>query len=98
LALDGVDGASDAEARRLFDDPRQVLAPYGPWWASRGRWLRVLGDENAAGGSFSEAVANDPLDPECACESLPGAPPSSRRASDPLCVAAQGWADSPFDY
>jgi peptidase MA superfamily protein len=98
LTLDGVDGASDAEQRRLFDDPRQVLSPYGPWWASRGRWLRVLGDENAAGGSFSEAVATDPLDPECACEGLPGGPPSSRRASDPLCVAAQGWADSPFDY
>jgi hypothetical protein len=98
LALDGIDAGSDAEElRRLFGDPHQVLSPHGPWWASRGRWLRAQGDEDGAGGSFSEAVANDPLDPECACEGPPEGPARSTRASDPLCLAAEAWADSPFD-
>jgi|HubBroStandDraft_2_1064218.scaffolds.fasta_scaffold44030_2 hypothetical protein len=98
LSVEGTALASDAVERELFDDPRQVLSPYGHWWASRGRWLRGRGDENAASGSFSEAVANDPLDPECACEGSPLGPPNSARASDPLCVAAQDWATAPFEY
>ncbi len=101
LSVEGTDLASDALERELFDDPREVLSPYGPWWASRGRWLRGHGDDNAASGSFSEAVANDPLEPECACDGPPVGPPRPSlvaRASDPLCIAAQGWANAPFDY
>jgi len=40
LALEQTGGGSDRDSRRLFGDPRQVLSSYGPWWASRGRWLR----------------------------------------------------------
>jgi hypothetical protein len=95
VALEQSKASSDAEERNLFEDPGQVISPYGPWWASRGRWQRGRGDEPGASTSFSQAVANDPLDPECACEALPGS--NSPRSSDPLCVAAQGWALSPFD-
>jgi hypothetical protein len=95
VALEQSKASSDAEEKELFDDPGQVISPYGPWWASRGRWQRGRGDEAGAGSSFSEAVANDPLDPECACEALPAS--ISPRSSDPLCIAAEGWAVSPFD-
>jgi hypothetical protein len=99
LALEGTDAALDgAELRRLFDDPQQILSPYGPWWASRGRWLRARGDERAARGSFSEAVANDPLDAESACEAPPGGLATPDRSADPLCIAAQNWTKFPFDY
>ena len=72
------------EAEPLMGDPSQVLSSYGPWWAARGRWARVRGDESAAVSSFAEAVAADPFDPEGACETLD--PPA---ASDP---PASSWA------
>jgi len=72
------------EGEGLLDDPKQVLSSYGPWWATRGRWARMKGDEPTATASFIEAVAVDPLLPEAACESLgPGPAPS------PLCEAAR---------
>jgi hypothetical protein len=106
LALEETDAPLEGARQRVFDDPRQVLSPYGPWWASRGRWLRARGDDSAARSSFSEAVANDPLDAECACEAAPGAEPAtvqsrglapSDRSADPLCIAAQNWTKFPFD-
>lgn len=97
LALEETDAAIDGDEKRLFDDPQRVLSPYGPWWASRGRWLRARGDEGASRSAFSEAVANDPLDAECACEVRPGEPATSERSADPLCIAAQNWAKFPFD-
>ena len=53
----------------LVADPKEVIASYGPWWAVRGRWGRARGDEPLAVQSFGEAVAADPLDVECACQS-----------------------------
>jgi hypothetical protein len=97
LTLEETGRGSDRDSRRLFEDPRQVLSSYGPWWASRGRWLRGAGDAIEADSSFSEAVANDPLGSEAACEARPGSPASGQRSSDPLCEAARSWTDSPFD-
>ena len=62
------------EGEPLVEDPRQVLASYGPWWATRGRWARMRGDEPTAIASFIEAVSADPLLPEAACESIAPAP------------------------
>jgi hypothetical protein len=56
------------EAEPLMGDPSQVLSSYGPWWATRGRWARARGNEDAAVSSFREAVAADPFGPEGACE------------------------------
>jgi hypothetical protein len=64
------------EAEPLMAEPSQVLSSYGPWWATRGRWARVRGDEEGAALSFREAIAADPFDPEGACETLEEAPPS----------------------
>jgi len=96
LALGRSDREWADEGRRLFDDPREVLSSYGPWWASRGRWARGRGDEASAALSFAEAVDNSPLDPEAACETSPGSP-SRERSTDPLCAAAQSWQPAPFE-
>ena len=89
------------EGEPLVADPRQVLSSYGPWWAIRGRWARLRGDEPAAATSFVEAVAADPLDPEGACESIdPAAIPSDigtdagKRA---LCDAARAAGEPAFE-
>jgi len=76
------------EAASLVAEPKDVVSSYGPWWAIRGRLARRRGDEGLAGSSFVEAVANDPLDVEPACESLDEAPPKSPLAL-PLCDAAR---------
>ncbi len=100
------------EAEPLMADPSEVLSSYGPWWATRGRWARVRGDEPVATSSFREAVAADPFDPEGACESLdflapvdppaPGGPaaastPAPQPAVSPLCAAARQTGEPPFD-
>src|ERR1019366_4550112 len=75
------------EADPLMGDPAQVFSSYGPWWATRGRWARIRGEEPVALGSFSEAVAADPFGAEGACEALdPGPPPAA--ASSPLAPSA----------
>src|ERR1019366_3158625 len=33
------------EADPLMGDPAQVFSSYGPWWATRGRWARIRGEE-----------------------------------------------------
>lgn len=81
-ALEAAGRQKDAEP--LVDDPKQVLSSYGPWWATRGRWARMKGDEPTATASFIEAVAADPFWPEAACESLAAGPTPS-----PLCEAAR---------
>jgi hypothetical protein len=89
-----------AEAEPLVSDPSQVLASYGPWWATRGRWARMRGDEGAAAVSFGEAVAADPFDAEVACETLDPAQPSPSVAADQakaaLCDAARARHEPPF--
>ncbi len=98
LALEGTGDATGDRERLLFGDPQQVLAPFGPWWASRGRWLQRNDDAEGARSSFIEALHNDPLDPECACEVRPAAASSPQPTpANPLCSAAQSWAPSPFD-
>ena len=86
-----------ADGEGLVSDPLRVVSSYGPWWALRGRWERMAGDEAAAGQSFGEAVANNPFDAEAACESIdPGAEP---RDPDkvPLCDAARAATGPLFD-
>ena len=81
----------------LMADPAQILSSYGPWWATRGRWARLRGDEGAATDSFGEAVAADPFDEEGACETIePSAVPPDP-AGLPLCSAARDRAEPPFD-
>ena len=77
------------EARKAVGDPPDVVSPYGPWWAIRGRLARQVGDEAAAGGSFAEAVAVDPLDPEAACETVIPTDLPSEAAKARLCEAAR---------
>jgi hypothetical protein len=94
-ALEAAGRREDGEA--LVADPKQVISSYGPWWAIRGRWARLRGDEPTATASFIEAVAADPFDPEGACETLDPAtsPPDAPRKA--LCDAARSAGEPPFE-
>jgi hypothetical protein len=84
------------EGEPLVEDPKQVLSSYGPWWATRGRWARLRGDEPTATASFIEAVSADPLLPEAACEGI--APPTTGTGTpSPLCEAAR-QAQGPAEF
>ncbi|WP_394828370.1 tetratricopeptide repeat protein [Pendulispora albinea] len=102
LALGGEGRTKEAEV--LFQEPKEVLASYGPWWAVRGVLARVRGDGSSAETSFAEAVATDPFDLEAACEVLDAPPSASTPAStglsappvtskdpNPLCQTARAW-------
>ena len=67
-ALEAVSRGTDAQ--RSLGEAGEVMPSYGPWWAIRGRLVRAAGDGAAATGDFVEAVGQDPLDIEPACESL----------------------------
>ena len=65
-------GSARGRSRRPAAGPRasrwspirsRSCSSYGPWWAIRGRWARLKGDEPTATASFIEAVAADPLEP-----------------------------------
>ncbi len=85
------------EGLSLVADPTQVLSAYGPWWATRGRWARMRGDEGMALPSFGEAVAADPFDEEAACETIdPNSVPIDA-VKVPLCAAARARREPPFD-
>ncbi len=71
------------EGEPLVADPAQVLSSYGPWWATRGRWARLRGDEGLATSSFGEAVAADPFDAEGACETIESAESTARTRQGP---------------
>ncbi|HEY8086414.1 MAG TPA: hypothetical protein VIF09_01170 [Polyangiaceae bacterium] len=86
-ALEAVGRREDAQP--LVSDPKQVLASYGPWWAIRGRWARLGGDEPTATASFIEAVAADPFGSESACEAIDPAVTPSDPARKALCEAAR---------
>ncbi|HSQ65669.1 MAG TPA: hypothetical protein VLM85_20755 [Polyangiaceae bacterium] len=74
-----------ADAQRVLGDAGEVMPSYGPWWAIRGRLVRAAGDGATATADFVEAVGQDPLDTEPACETLdPKAPSPSI-----LCDAAR---------
>jgi hypothetical protein len=84
--LEAVSRPSDAQ--RALGEAGEVMPSYGPWWAIRGRLVRATGDGAAATGDFVEAVGQDPLDVEPACETLdPKAPSPSL-----LCDAARARA------
>jgi hypothetical protein len=76
-------------------EPKDVVSSYGPWWAIRGRFARARGDAAGTGGAhdadgfFEEAVSQDPLDVECACESLDPAFSPASPAPRALCDAAR---------
>jgi len=70
-------------------EPKDVASSYGPWWAIRGRFARARGDGSSADGFFLEAVAEDPLDVESACETLDGASAPSAPPASALCEAAR---------
>jgi hypothetical protein len=70
-------------------EPKDVASSYGPWWAIRGRFARARGDGPTADGFFVEAVAQDPLDVESACETLDPASTPSAPAARELCEAAR---------
>jgi hypothetical protein len=77
------------EDEGLVSNPTQVVSSFAPWWAVRGRWARLRGDEKAAAASFDEALAADPFEPEAACETIdPGARPEGAEKA-PLCDAAR---------
>jgi hypothetical protein len=71
-------------------EPKDVASSYGPWWAIRGRFARTRGDGPTADGFFLEAVSQDPLDLESACETLDTAAPAPPSpAAQDLCEAAR---------
>lgn len=92
-----VDAGRGKEAEPLLGDPKEVVASYGPWWAIRGTMARSKGDGPTADSSFVEAVAADPLEIECACQS---ADPQADLPADPglrlLCEAARARGEPPL--
>jgi hypothetical protein len=78
-----------SEAEPLVDDPKDVRASYGPWWAVRGRFAASHGDQARAADSFWEAVAADPFGPESACETLDPAQSPHDPTKAGLCAAAR---------
>jgi hypothetical protein len=85
------------EGEPLMADPKEVLSSYGPWWATRGRWARLRGDEPRATASFVEAVAADPFDPEGACETLDLSVLPRDPSGKALCDAARSAGESAFE-
>lgn len=90
-SLEGAGRRQDGEG--LVADPKDVLSSYAPWWALRGRWARLRGDEALATSSFIEAMAADPFDVEAACESTGDAGPTDP-GKMPLCDVARS-AEAP---
>ena len=85
--LEAIGRTKDADP--LVFDAKDVLSPYAPWWAIRGRFARLRGDDKVADPSFYEAVAIDPLDVESACEGLEPTSAPRNPAQRPLCDAAR---------
>lgn len=85
------------EGAWLVADPADVLASFGPWWAMRGRWALLRGDEGLGVESLVEAVGTDPLGPEAACGTLDSSAPPSRSSDAALCAAARAYPSPPFD-
>jgi hypothetical protein len=94
-ALEGA--GRSAEEAPLVTDPKQLLSSYGRWWAVRGRWGRLRGDEGVALPSFIEAVAADPFDTEAACETIDARALPPDLSKVPLCDTARAAAEPQFD-
>ena len=80
---------SGAVVEASLGEPKDVASSYGPWWAIRGRFARARGEGPTADGFFLEAIAQDPLDLESACESLDSASSPASPAAKSLCEAAR---------
>jgi hypothetical protein len=91
------DAGRREEGKALVRDPEEIVASFGPWWATRGRWARLEGDAAAAAESFTQAVEADPLDDEVACESVDRAAVPGDASKRALCEAARARAEPPFD-
>ena len=87
-----------ADGEPLVEDPKGVLSSYGPWWATRGRWARMRGDEPTATASFIEAVSADPMDSEAACETIDPAATPSDAAARALCDAARKSSEANLEF
>jgi hypothetical protein len=85
--LEALGRGKDAEP--LVANAKDVLSPYAPWWAIRGRFARLRGDDAVADPSFYEAVAIDPLDVESACEGIDRESRPKDPRQGPLCDAAR---------
>jgi hypothetical protein len=72
--LAGVGKTKEAESE--VSDPKDVLAPYAPWWALRGVFAQARGATAEAGNAFAEALSHDPFDIDAACKGA-GDPPSA---------------------
>jgi hypothetical protein len=85
------------EAEALTAEPKDVVVPYGPWWAMRGVLAQTKGDGATAEPAFAEAVAFDPFGVEAACRTADrggnGAAPDP--ATTLLCEAARAWIFAP---
>lgn len=81
------------EALAATASAKAVQASFAPWWAVRGRLLRAASDAPGADGSFFEAVAADPYDPEAACETLDPTMAPADPAAAALCRAARATAE-----
>jgi hypothetical protein len=85
-----------AEAKGAVADPKSVTAPYGPWWALRGRIFRAEGDGGEADKSFFEALGIDPLAPETACGTNDPTSVPTDLAMAALCKAAREGGEPPL--
>lgn len=66
------------DAEKQIGEPKDVAAPYAPWWAIRGVLARGRSDGPSADHAFAEGVAQDPFDVLATCESRdPGSAPTS---------------------
>ncbi len=100
--------AADKKEQALADvnDPKDVIAGYGPWWAVRGVIQRAGATPGSAPDtsepSFAEAVAQDPFGVMSACRTVPDAPEPAPHApaspapildpsTEALCQAARAW-------
>ncbi len=90
-SLEGAENPT--QAAKLMEDPKSWTASYGPCWALRGRLARASEDATTAGLSFEEALAQDPLSLEAACQRLPEQSELSATQSAPLCDAARKRAE-----
>ncbi len=79
------------DATKHVGEPKDVAAPYAPWWAIGGVLARGRGDEKAAEHAFVEAVAQDPFDVLAACETRDSASAPTSPDSRILCEAARRY-------
>jgi hypothetical protein len=97
LRARAMEAAGDLEgAEASVGEPADVIASYGPWWAIRGRFARARVENDQADAFFLEAISQDPLDVEVACESIDPAYFPAFATSRALCEAARKRGEPPF--